>query len=50
MFNLRETQRFEQFLWDRISIDTKLEDAEKRISRSIKDVYNGKRLHSSLDY
>jgi len=36
----------EVYLWEYKSI----EDAERRISHFIQDVYNEKRLHSSFDY
>jgi len=36
----------EVYLWEY----TTVEDAERRISHFVKDVYNEKRLHSSLDY
>lgn len=32
MFSLKETQQFEQFFWDRTSIDTKIEDVQKTVA------------------
>lgn len=48
MFSLKETQRFEQFFWDRTSIDIKIEDAQKIIAM-IEDNYWLRKLVALLE-